>query len=394
MKSFPSLIKSRWRAIPVLGMCQLLSWGAIYYTPVLIVPLIAETRGWSITFCMAGFSIGLLAAGICAPFVGKSIDRFGGHVVMPFGFLMGAAGLLGIVYASLQAFYLAAWIGLGAAMAASLYDPAFATLARIFASNARRAITLLTFIGGFASTVSWPLTYLLIEKIGWQGAYEVYAALLALVGAPLLAFMLPREHASTEVLPEGPMPKTKHLPAKGLQFTLVAAAFALYSFIPSALSAHMLAIFSRAGIDPATVVTIGALFGPAQVTARFLEFTFARSQQPLLIARAAVVSLILAYLMLRWFGISAPFAGAFVLLFGATNGLMTIARGTVPLSLFGVSGYGRLLGRIAGPALVMQAVGPLVLAFVAERFSDVAALTLIAAFAAAALACFTLIRRP
>jgi hypothetical protein len=279
-------------------------------------------------------------------------------------------------------------------MAASLYDPAFATLARIFASNARRAITLLTFIGGFASTISWPLTYFLIEKIGWQGAYEVYAALLAFISAPLLAFMLPREHASTEVLPEGPTPKIKHLPRSGLQFVLVAAAFALYSFIPSALSAHMLAIFSRAGIDPSTVITIGAMFGPAQVSARFLEFMFARGHHPLLIARLAVASLILAYLLLRCFGISAFLAGAFALLFGATNGLMTIARGTVPLSLFGASGYGQILGRIAGPSLVMQSVGPLVLAFIAERLSDLAALTLIAAFAAAALTCFSLIRRP
>lgn len=387
-------LRSRWRAVPILGLAQVISWGAIYYTPVLIVPLIAEARGWSLTLSMAGFSVGLLAAGIASPFVGKAIDRFGGHRVMPLGFLAGAAGLVAVGYASHIAVYFAVWALLGVAMAAALYDPAFATLARIFGASARSAITLLTFIGGFASTVSWPLTHLLIEKIGWQSTYQVYAALLAFVAAPLLAFALPREQAASLPLPEGPIKKVKHLPAKGLPFILVACAFALYMFIPSALSAHMLAIFARGGIDPATVVTIGALFGPSQVAARLLEFTFARDRHPLLIACGAVVILILACALLAMLGVSPLLAGAFTILFGIANGLMTIARGTVPLALFGPSGYGRLIGRIAGPALLMQSVGPLVLAFVAERLSDLAAIGMIALFACAALGCFLAIRRP
>jgi MFS family permease len=395
MNKLARLIRNRWRAIPILGLSQILAWGAIYYTPVLIAPLIAEERGWSLTFTMGGFSIGLLAAGLCSPFVGRMIDRHGGHAVMPAGSLLGAAGLLGVAYATDPALYLAVWIVLGAAMAASLYDPAFATLARIFGTDARRAITLLTFIGGFASTVSWPATHLLIGAIGWRGTYGFYAALLALLAAPLLAFALPREHAAAEVLPEGPLPKrTRHIPATGWPFLLVAIAFALYAFIPSALSAHMLAIFSRFGIEPATVVLIGALFGPAQVTARLLEFTIARKQHPLVIARFAVALLIFAYGMFALLGVSAAVAAAFPILFGMTNGLMTIARGTVPLALFGTSGYGRLLGRIAGPALVMQAAGPLVLAYVAEHVSDPAALAVIASFAFAALVCFIAIRRP
>ncbi len=211
MQKLVRLIKNRWRAIPILGVCQIISWGAIYYTPVLIVPLIAEERGWSLTLAMGGFSIGLLAAGLCSPLIGRMIDQHGGHVVMPLGALLGAAGLIGIACATNPVLYLAVWIALGAAMAATLYDPAFATLARIFGADARRAITLLTFIGGFASTVSWPATHLLIEAIGWRGTYIAYAALLALLAAPLLAFTLPREHAAAEVLPEGPIPaRSRH----------------------------------------------------------------------------------------------------------------------------------------------------------------------------------------
>ena len=387
-------LSSRWRAVPILGLSQLISWGAIYYTPVLIVPLIAEARGWSLTLAMAGFSVGLLAAGMASPFIGKWIDRFGGHRVMPIGFIAGAAALVAIGYATNIVAYFAVWILLGCSMAGALYDPAFVTLARIFGTSARSAITLLTFIGGFASTVSWPLTHLLIEKIGWQSTYQVYAALLALVAAPLLAFALPREHSAAPPQPKQEGPKTKHIPAKGLPFILVACGFALYMFIPSALSAHMLAIFDRAGIAPATVVTIGALFGPSQVIARFLEFTLARNRHPLTIACGATTLLIFACGILLFLGMSPIFAAAFAILFGMANGLMTIARGTVPLALFGPSGYGRLMGRIAAPVLLMQAVGPIALAFVAEQLSDRSAIGAIGLFALAALGCFLAIRRP
>jgi MFS family permease len=387
-------LKSRWRAIPILGFAQILSWGAIYYPPVLIVPLIAEERGWSLTLAMAGFSVALLAAGVTSPFVGRWIDRYGGHVVMPVGFLLGAAALLAITFATHIVAYFAVWILIGLAIPATLYDPAFATLARIFGSSARSAITLLTFIGGFASTVSWPLTHLLIEKIGWQSTYQVYAALLAFTGAPLLAFALPREQAAKLPLPENPVRKAKYLPAKGLPFLLVACGFALYMFIPSALSAHMLAIFQREGIDAATVVTIGALFGPAQVSARLIEFTFGRKQHPLDIARVALCILLIACAGLVWWGFSPVMAAGFTIMFGIANGWMTIARGNVPLALFGPDGYGRMIGQIAAPVLLMQAVGPLLLALVSERLSDGAAIGTVGLFALGALGCLIAIRRP
>ena len=198
-----------WRAVPVLGITQILSWGAIFYTPVLIVPLIAAERGWSISFAMGGFSIGLLTAGLVAPAVGRSIDRFGGHVTMTVGSLIGELGLVLIVHVTHPVAYFGVWMVLGAAMAANLYDPAFATLGRSFGTQARRPITALTLIGGFASTVSWPATHFLIEGVGWRGTYLVYAALFFLVAAPLHAFALPRERAGAHT----PLPGTTQPPA-------------------------------------------------------------------------------------------------------------------------------------------------------------------------------------
>ena len=389
------MVAGPWRAVSVLGITQIIAWGTIFYSPVLTAPLIVAETGWSLSFIMGGFSLGLLIAGLVSPFVGRSIDRHGGHVVMAAGSLVSALGLLGLAYARTPAIYLAVWVVLGAGLGASLYDPAFATLGRIFGAAARRPITVLTLAGGFASTAGWPATHLLTDAVGWRGTYLVYAMLMAAVCAPLYAFALPRSRASVDAPADGTAAQPAALlPPHGLAFVLVTAAFTAYAFVPSALSAHLLAIFGRTGIEPVTVVFIGTLFGPAQVAARVTELAFGRNVHPLLVARAAVLLLVAAFALLALFGISVPLAAAFALMFGAANGLITIARGALPLALFGADGYGRLMGRISGPWLVMQSAAPLVMAFVAERASDATALALAAGFALVALACFAAIRRP
>jgi len=395
MPSVRDFVIGPWRAVLVLAVTQILAWGAIFYTPVLILPLIAAERGWSVTFAMAGFSTGLLAAGLVARFVGSSIDRRGGHWVMMSGSLLGSAGLVGLVLVDRPAAYIAVWVALGVALAASLYDAAFASLGRIFGLHARGPITALTLAGGFASTVSWPTTHVLIAAVGWRGTYLVYAALLACVAAPLHALALPRGRTG----PIGPVAAVSAVqpafaPARSRAFSLVASGFAAYAFIPSGLSAHLLAIFGRGGIDPATVVAIGALFGPSQVAARACELALGRNVHPLWIVRGAVSLLAGGFALLACLGLSAPAAAAFAIIFGGANGLITICRGTVPLALFGASGYGRLTGRIARPSLFMAAAAPLACGFVAERGSDPMVLEVAAAFTVVALACFAAIRRP
>ena len=395
MPTLRDFVLGPWRAVLVLGVTQILAWGAIFYPPVLTLPLIAADLGWSTTFVMGGFSLALLMAGLVSPLMGRLIDRHGGHRIMPMGSLLAAVGLLALAYVEHRISYLAVWLLLGVAISASLYDPAFATLGRIFGAAARRPITALTLAGGFASTVSWPATHVLIDLWGWRGTYLVYAALLAFVAAPLHAFVLPRLRADRERRLESGQPvPTAVLPPRGWPFALVAAAFAAYAFVPSGLSAHLLAIFGRSGIDAGSVVAIGALFGPSQVLARIGEILFARALHPLLVARFAVGMLLAGFVMMAIAGLSLPVAAAFMVMFGMANGLITIVRGTVPLALFGASGYGALLGRIAGPFLLMQAIAPLVLALVAEHGSDRAVLTVVAALALTAFTCFVALRRP
>lgn len=396
MEKLRTLFLGPWRAVAVLGVTQILSWGSLWYPPVLTLPLLAAERGWSLSFAMAGFSAGLFVGGLSAPTIGRLIDLYGGHHVMAAGSLASAAGLVALINVAHPVGYFATWMFLGVTIAATLYDAAFATLGRIFGSGARRPITLLTFAGGFASTVSWPSTLFLIDRVGWRGCYLTYAALLVCVAVPLHAFLLPRRHAvkgATAATAHNAPPSEVRPPPGAVMFVLVAIAFAAFALITSGLSAHLLAIIQRGGVAAATAVAIGALFGPSQVAARLGEFAFAGNVHPLTVARAAVVLTLAAFALFLVAGISVSTAAAFAILFGMSNGLITICRGTVPLALFGPVGYGKLVGRVARPALVMQSIAPVALALVIEQGSDRYALMLMATCAAVAFLSFLLAQR-
>ncbi|MBY0530348.1 MAG: MFS transporter [Xanthobacteraceae bacterium] len=391
--SWLSKLRGPHRAVPVFGITMILTWGTLFYSAALLLPLLAQARGWPIALVMSGISVGLLAGGLASPRIGRAIDQYGGHYVMAAGSLLGASALAALPFATHPVFYFAIWAALGVAMAANLYDPAFATLTRIFGADARKQITLLTLMGGFASTVSWPATHLLLGVTDWRGTYFIYAAVMALVVAPLHGFAVPRTKAKATPPAEGAKVPAV-LAAKGLVFVLVACAFATFMFAQSGMLTHMLLIYERMGVDRATAVAIGALFGPAQVAARVCELAVARHTHPLNVARFAAALLISAFAIFAVYGISAVTAAIFVLMFGAANGLMTIARGTLPLALFGPQGYGHLVGRLAAPALAVQAAAPIAMAVVIERVSDPAALALTAGFIAIAFLCFLGIRRP
>src|SRR5258707_11855660 len=384
------------RAVSVLSFTEILAWATLIYPPVLIMPHRVADHGWSLAFGMAGFSIGLMASGMLSPTVGHLIDRHGGNIVMSLGALAGALGLVLLTVADQRPAYLACWLLIGAAMSSTLYDPAFATLTRIFGSSARRQITFVTFAGGFASTVGWPATHFLLEHVGWRGTYLTFAAVLACVVAPLNAFALPRTVAvaplpavsSSTSLPVAPMRP------EGWPFMLLVAAFALHFFILSGVTSNLLAMLQRGGMDAATVVAVGALFGPAQVAARLVDFLTAGRTHPLWIARGAVTLTAFAFAMLAFVGASPLVAALFAIAFGAANGVMTVARGALPLLIFGPTGYGRVIGRIARPGLFVQALAPFVVASAVERFSDRTVLEMGIVGALLTLGCLLAIRVP
>jgi MFS family permease len=347
------------RALLILGVTQIVGWGTTYYTPTVIAPATMAETGWSKTFVYMAFSWSLLLGAVLASPAGRLVDRIGGRAAMSAGSLMAAVGCVVQAMATTQWAFVLSWTILGAAMRLMLYEPAFATLTHVAGRDARRYISYLTIPGGFASSVFWPIGWWLAQEIGWRNALYVYAALNVLVCLPLHLW-LPTSRASTDP-PAGTSAAVVRPPLAGrdrtLALVLLTLALALNQYVFSALSAHFVTIFTGLGVAAATVVAISALKGAAQVAGRLWEIFHGRKFPAMVVGIVATGLLPLAFLPLP-LGVTATTLLVFTLLYGASNGLVTIVRGAVPLELFGAAGYGHLLGKMTGPGLVMAALAP------------------------------------
>lgn len=345
--------------VSVLGIVQIFAWGSTYYLlAVLADPIIADT-GWSRLWVMGGFSVGLLAAGIAAMRVGRLIQHHGGRPVMAGAMILIAAGLAMLGTAPAIPIYIAGWIVLGLGMGAGLYDAAFSTLGGIFGSDARRAITQLTLWGGFASTVCWPLSALLVEGLGWRGTCLAYAALHLTVTLPLCLFGLPRQPPADPTALDQPK---RNAPANG-SFWVLAVGGTVLSLLATIFSVHLLSLLQAQDLSLAAAVAVGAVIGPAQVGARLVEMMLGGRHHPVwtMLAATALIALGIA-------GLNTGIPAVLLLVaYGAGNGIWSIARGALPLVLFGPETYALVMGRLATPALLAAAVAPLLGAAMIER---------------------------
>jgi MFS family permease len=368
--------------ICALGVTQIFAWGASYYLPAVLAAPIAADTGWSLASVVGGLSLGLLTAGLVSPLVGRAIGRRGGRPVLAVSAGLLAAGLLSLALAHALPVFLLGWTIIGLGMGAGLYDPAFATLGRLYGQSGRSAITTLTLFGGFASTVCWPLSAFLDARLGWRGACLVYAAVQIAGALPIYLFVLPREPTQPEhahPIPDSaaPEPRAKFLVRPGL-LILLAASITLASMISTVMSVHLLTILQAKGFTLTAAVGLGALVGPSQVAARTIEMLIARYHHPIW-TKLAATTLVTAGLATLWDG------GAIVtvalLLYGAGIGLESIARGTLPLALFGPERYPVIMGRIAMPSLMAQAAAPSIGAVLLARagLNDALAIILAAA---------------
>jgi predicted MFS family arabinose efflux permease len=340
--------------ITALGVTQILAWGSTYYLLAVLAAPIAADTGWSLTWTVGALSLGLLVAGFAAPRVGRAIETWGGRPVLGASAGLCALGLALLAMSPYYFLFAVGWVVLGLAMAAGLYDAAFSTLGRLYGENARQAITALTLFGGLASTVCWPLTAYLNEALGWRGACLVYAALHLAVACPIYFFILPRE--SKRQAPASGSPEALPRPtAAPLLFILLATTFALAAAVSSVNSVHLLMMLQSRDIALPAAVALGALVGPAQVTARVVEMVIGRYHHPIWTLVASVL-FVAAGIALLWS--AAPIIAAALMLYGAGIGIHSIARGTVPLALFGSEGYATLMGRLARPGLIAGAVSP------------------------------------
>jgi MFS family permease len=338
--------------VPLLGAAQILSWGTSFHLLAVFAAPIARDTGWPLALVVAGGSIGLLCSGLAAPFVGKVIQRHGGRPTMAAGSVLIGLGLVAISLSSGPLAYLSGWALLGLGMSASLYEAAFSTLGRIFGASARRAITNLTLIGGFASTICWPLSALAIERLGWRDACLIYAAANVALAAPALFMLLPRERPASPVV--RPAARGAVAPAEGRAFYLLAAVLMLNGAIQTSLSIHLLTMLQDQGMALAAAVAVGALIGPVQVGARLAEILLGDRLHP---TSTLAVAAGLTACGTALLAIGAPPALA-IIVHASGAGLWSIARGTAPLALFGPERYPLVVGKLAMPTLIVQAIAP------------------------------------
>jgi hypothetical protein len=345
----------RWPVISALGVVEILTWGSSFYLPAVLAGPVAESTDWPLAGVVGGLTLGLLVAAFASPHVGVVIHRHGGRPVLALAALLLAAGLVTLALAPALPVYLAGWLLLGAGMACGLYDPAFATLGRLYGAAARPAITRLTLWGGFASTVCWPLSAFLIAHVGWRGTCLAYAGLHLGVTLPLVLLLIPAAPArpeSDEHHRAGAGPLSA---AERRAFLSFAGVLVLGGAIMSLVSVHLLTLLQARGVALASAVSYGALIGPAQVGARIAEMSLQGRHHPLWTLTTAL-GLVALGLVLLASGL--PGVGVWLVLYGGGNGIYSIARGTVPLALFGPGRYPLVVGRLARPGLVAQALAP------------------------------------
>jgi predicted MFS family arabinose efflux permease len=346
-------VRSRPIVIAALGTSQTLAWGSSYYLPAILADPIGAGIGVPRSWVFAALSGALLIAAFVGPTVGRIIDRHGGRGVLVLSNVVLAAGLVALAAANGAVALFAAWTVLGIGMTLGLYDAGFAALTALYGRDARGPITGITLIAGFASTVSWPLSTVLNNALGWRDTLLVWAALNLAVALPLNSLLpvparrLQFSHAANDSI--GWEPHKEML--------LLAFVFAAAWFVAGAMAAHLPGLLERAGASPLQAIAAAALVGPAQVAARLFEFFLLRRSHPLLSARIAALLHPAGAVV---FAITGPAAAAvFAVFYGAGNGLLTIARGTVPLAVFGPHGYGERTGLLGAPARAAQAVAPL-----------------------------------
>jgi MFS family permease len=344
------------RELPIilaLGTTQTLAWASSYYLPAILADPIARELGISNNWFFAAFSGALVLSGILGPRVGRRIDIVGGRQVLSISNVTFAIGLALLGSAHSIAALIAAWSMLGIGMGLGLYDAAFGALGRIYGDRARRAITGITLLAGFASTVGWPLSAWGLEAIGWRNTCFAWAAAHIVLGLPLNLIFLPevdraKAAAVVAVKPHIPVDRT---------MLLLAVAFAAAWAVTGAMAAHLPRILESLGATSVQAVAAGAFIGPAQVAARIAEASLLSRYHPLISTRIACVTHPIGAAIMALVG--GPAAIVFAIFHGTGNGILTIARGTLPLAIFGPKDYGYRLGILGAPARISQALAPL-----------------------------------
>ena len=356
------MIPPSYRAtVSALAAGQLLLWAALYYAFTSFVLPMQRELGWDKALMMGAFTLGLALWGVGSYAVGAAIDQGHGRAVLSGGAALAGFGFVGWAFVTAPWMLYAVWALLGAAMSMTLYDPAFNVLTKRYPVRYREGITMLTLVGGFASTLCYPAVALLIPALGWRGALAAIGAVLLAV-APLQAWALrgpaivaaPSAHDARD-------DATLHEALRESSFWLLTLCFTCYAFASGALWAHMAPAFAAKGVSEADALWVVMAVGPAQVAGRLVYAALGQRWSLRVLGCIVLGGLPIS---LALFALSNRFAVLllFALLFGIANGLVTIIRGGLVPQYFGRTHVGRIGGAMSSIGLFSRAAAPVAMA--------------------------------
>lgn len=359
--------------VAALGVTQIIGYGSIYYAFPILAPAVANEFGVGEPLLFGLFSVGLLLGGFAAPVLGGLLDRIGAGRVMTAGSLSMALLLMLLAFSPNIYVFGGLTILIELLSFAVLYDAAFAMLAQKRPDDTRKSITRLTLIAGFASTIFWPLSGFLVDAFGWRITQLLFAA------SHILCAALHFRTTASPVTKAPALPVNTSLPppasppvmskAVALRaFQLLAVGFALTGMAISAVTVHMVEILRSLNIGEAAYIA-AMVMGPAQVVVRVMDATVWRNRHPLFVAILSAGAILAAIILLLLPGPASLLAFAFAAILGAGAGLSSIVRGAVPVALFGASGLGLRLGRLAAIRSVLGAAAPFLFAWTAAAYS-------------------------
>jgi predicted MFS family arabinose efflux permease len=351
-----------WRIVSALSITHLISYGTLFYAFALLIDPMERDLGWSKTALTAAFSLALVSSAFFAVPVGRLIDRGHGRAVMTGGSIL--AALLLVLWALTDNYpvFVLIWLAMGAAMSALFYDAGFAVLALNLGLLARRGITIITLVAGFASTVFIPLLHVLIDQFGWRGTILAMAALNIGICAVLHLTSIPAAPARTPDRSENratapPLSNPRRVLAKPV-FWLFVVTNVLQGIVSTGIPIHLIPIFLERGFSIDAAVAAYAVIGPAQVAARFLTGFGERAMSLRGIGAVTMALSALAFLTLPFIPAGSWLILGFAGLYGASNGMLTIVRALLPPELFGHEDYGAIQGMIAMPVRITMAGAP------------------------------------
>jgi len=355
-----------------LVLTRLIGWGTTFYSPSVLVQGLDRELGLSAEIVFGGITILLITGAVLAPAIGRVLDREGTRRSMCMGAIICALGFVVLAMAQGPVSYLASWFVIGIGHAMSLANVGNVAVAQLMGERTRRVIGLMMLVTGLASSLFWPLTAALMNAFGWRTTLLVFAAMQLIVVLPIYA-AVPRFRGHPGAA--GAEPPAASIAEAGrvapaqrrLAFWLTAFAFSASGLVSWGLPLHLITLFREGGLTQSEAVWIATLGGPATIAARAIDATLG---ERLPVERVALFGLLLGpfcCLMLPFLPMSLAAAGAFVLLLNAALGVISVARATLPLSLFGRRGFAVMLGQLTVPQNIAFAAAPLLFAVMIER---------------------------